>query len=340
MHGPTSPSTRWITTIPGLHGHAVFVDVPTSRVLVCDGWGVSFASLRLRALACDDGHELASVRLGNAVRALSVTPDGGLLAATDTKIFKLDRESLAETERWTSRIPRYTDELLVAGDFAHLATRSRAAVHAISLRDGATKRKEAGEFARFHALDEARFLIAAGAGRLSIAKAGLSGPLESIATTPPFCDSALDALGRAWLSLGAAREQIDERSVGPGAPTSRLAWLDLAHPSELKETDLGLPFWQLAVSRDGALLTVIGVTPAPKGPPRRTDVATFLTDDFEQVAWLRMPEGYQVLEVSPELGVGWATRQAGDASSELMCFTVGGGGRDPKRSFGQPLKTT
>ena len=75
----------WRTSIAGVMGHSFWFDVPQQRLLMSDGFGVSFAALKLRALALDDGREVASTKLGNAARVMAAGPDGSLLVATDKK---------------------------------------------------------------------------------------------------------------------------------------------------------------------------------------------------------------------------------------------------------------
>ena len=105
----------WRTSIAGVMGHSFWFDVPQQRLLMSDGFGVSFAALKLRALALDDGREVASTRLGNAARAMATGPDGSLLLATDKKLFRLACTDLSEQSKWTARIPSYSNHLLVDG---------------------------------------------------------------------------------------------------------------------------------------------------------------------------------------------------------------------------------
>jgi len=102
----------WSAAIPGDAEVAVLgVDPDATSVYVADGWGVAYAALRLRRLSLDTGEELATVRLGNSARCITFH-DGELLAATDTKVFRLVPKTLEIVGRWDKRVPRYTDTIV------------------------------------------------------------------------------------------------------------------------------------------------------------------------------------------------------------------------------------
>lgn len=107
--------------------------------MVSDGWGVAFSALRLREFDLNDGRELATARLGNAPRALALDADGSWLAATDTKLFRLDRSDLRLMNKWTSRVPKYSDNLIAGAGFVHTVNHASAGLHAINLTTGAVK---------------------------------------------------------------------------------------------------------------------------------------------------------------------------------------------------------
>jgi hypothetical protein len=113
---------RWTTTIPGVTDIRVAVDPDDESVYVSDGWGIAYASLRLRRLSLANGKELASVRLGDAVRCVAFSEhQSELVAATARMLFVLDRASLEVKERWRRRVPTVSDSLIRKGNLVLMA---------------------------------------------------------------------------------------------------------------------------------------------------------------------------------------------------------------------------
>lgn len=82
---------------------------------VADGWGSSYASMRLRRMSFATGEETASALLRNAVRCMHFSADAQhIFAVTDSKIYRLRRGSLQIAEKYEKGVPKYSD--FVAGD--------------------------------------------------------------------------------------------------------------------------------------------------------------------------------------------------------------------------------
>ncbi|WP_317956104.1 YncE family protein [Paenibacillus chitinolyticus] len=325
---PTDVSARWRTVIPGNMGHRLWLDTEKNRVLVSDGWGVAFSALRLRALDLNDGRELASARLGNVVRALVLDADGSWLAATDTKLFRLDRSDLRLITKWTSRIPKYSDNLVAGAGFVHAVNNASAGLYAINLATGAVKRRLLDEDVQIHAADDTGLIAVCGNGSLWRADFGLAAALRRSAQLPAICDSAVDRHGRLWLSLGQGRRRESNR-VSWAEPTAKLGLFDLSAGNNLVEVELGLPFWQIAVSSNGEKVSVSGVVSREIDGQiywSKTDVACYRTSNYECMSWVRVPEGFEVQSVWPERNLAFATKMSEQdsdcAQAELICFSL------------------
>lgn len=71
---------------------------------VADGWGSSYASMRLRRMSFATGEETASALLRNAVRCMHFSADAQhIFAVTDSKIYRLRRGSLQIEEKIRKR---------------------------------------------------------------------------------------------------------------------------------------------------------------------------------------------------------------------------------------------
>ena len=75
---------------------------------VADGWGSSYASMRLRRMSFATGEETASALLRNAVRCMHFSADAQhIFAVTDSKIYRLRRGSLQIEEKYEKGVPKY-----------------------------------------------------------------------------------------------------------------------------------------------------------------------------------------------------------------------------------------
>ena len=328
----------WRTTIAGVMGHSFWFDVPQQRLLMSDGFGVSFAALKLRALALDNGHEVSRAKLGNAARAMTLGADGSLLVATDKKLFQLARTDLSEHARWTARIPNYSNHLQVDESFVYFSG-GAPAVSALSLENGTVKRRVlAAKRVRIHRGIGGKSAIVAVCedGSVWDAASGLATAPRNIARSSALSDSAMDEFGQLWLSLGGEWRE-EGRRVFRSEPGSRLLKLDLMAQdvAEGDAYDLGLKFWKIFVSGDGQSLAVIGMqadqdSAGGEEPVwRGTTVARFDARSLKCLSWVGVPHGFEVDIVCPELGLGVASRPQDSAldskkdqqnRAELICF--------------------
>lgn len=109
--------------------------------------------------------------------------------------------------------------------------------------------------------------------------------------------------------------------------TSLLGFTNDPASGDLLSVDLGLPFREFAVSRDGAIVSIIGSPSRDEGDGagEQSDVASFATSNYACSSWVRVPNGFQVQLVSPDMKIGFATkpveRSTGSSNeSELLCF--------------------
>ncbi len=328
----------WRTSIAGVMGHSFWFDVPQQRLLMSDGFGVSFAALKLRALALDDGREVASTKLGNAARAMAAGQEGSLLVATDKKLFQLAGADLSLQAKWTARIPSYSNHLLVDDSYVYFSG-GAPAVSALSLESGTVKRRVlSAQRVRIHNGISGKSALVAVCedGSIWDAASGLATAPRNIARTSALSDSAMDDGGQLWLSLGGEWRE-EGRRVFRSEPGCRLLRLDLtaAEVAEGDEYDLGLKFWKIFASSDGRSLAVIGMQADQDSSGcdqpvwRGTTVARFDARSLKCLSWVGVPEGFEVDIVCPELGLGVASRPQDSAfdskkeqqnRAELICF--------------------
>lgn len=220
-------------------------------------------------------------------------------------MFRLAAGSLQPLAKWTSRIPKYSDQLLCQGDFVLAMDAAASSVSAIDLVSGAVKRRAPPAAGRLYGIADDEALLACVDGSVWQLASGLVKAPRRLA-------------GR----------QSDGNGVSWAVPTTLLG--ASAPPSEVcVEQDLGLPFWQLEVSRDGRVLWVIGVSSFEhEGETRyrQNQVACFDTADYRCIARSCVPNGFEIRQVCPELRLVWAI-QTGESQPELGallgCFELG-----------------
>ncbi|HLO34486.1 MAG TPA: hypothetical protein VK194_00320 [Candidatus Deferrimicrobium sp.] len=270
---PLRGSQRWTTPIRGYAAHAGRIHVPSGSLLLSDGWGVSVASLRFRRHALSTGEELASIRTGTAARCFAVLPDDTeLIAATDSKLFRLGIARLDERERWERRVPRYSNSIAVRGSCAVVANWKDPRVSIIDLATGRVRRRDAPEMMLVVDGPADPLLVSGtrGGGTATIDPA--SGRLSAIRETPPAIDAVMDPDALSLWSTVGVRGTWSRTSVVPGSPTQTLRrdWLDDREPARQFVLPVGVgriaigrsEMWLASKTDLVALPMPVGVGPA------------------------------------------------------------------------------
>lgn len=133
-------SIRWSATFPGDANHLLAIDPTGTHLYVGDGWGMSYASLSLRAIDMSDGQELNRLRT-KYQQPRSITYRGpDLLVATDSRLFQLSRSDLAVRRTWERGVPRFADALEVDSDNLLMTNWLRPTAGIFDLRTGHSRR--------------------------------------------------------------------------------------------------------------------------------------------------------------------------------------------------------
>jgi hypothetical protein len=207
-----APTVRWTIEVAG-HNPCGFAVTPDHRSLVLsDGWGVAFRSLKLRRFDLGDGSLLAERRLGDAARAVGFGPCGQqMIAAFDKRLRLIGVESLEELERWERRVPRHANAVVWRARQVLLRNGNHDTAFVFDLDTGRHRRLELGEGFGLHELPDGR-ILAAGVlgGEGAIWELGsLDDRPRRLATTPAMHSAAVDENGGIWIAPG----QPSERSL-------------------------------------------------------------------------------------------------------------------------------
>jgi len=300
---------RWTALVPGRSSHLASIHWPGSCLYVSDGWGVAYAAIRFRRLDLLTGIENASFRSGTAVRCFALLGGGDeLLAATDSRLFRLAAVSLEERQRWATRIPRYSNTMAIRGDLVVVANWRDAKVGIVDLATGRVRRRAAPEMTNVVDGPEDPLLVGGHDGGV-VSIDPISGGSRRILDTPPALDAALSRDRRTlWLTAG-VRAIVTSSSVRPGAPTRELR--GYAIDGDGSPTRYHLPSAVRAVVAGASRLWLVGdgevlSAPLPMGLPARV--------------W-KAPKGHDVLAVDPDAGLIITTRRDSPGNATpLTCF--------------------
>jgi hypothetical protein len=221
---PLGEEPLWAASVPGFTAHFLRIHGPSSSLFLSDGWGVTFASLRFRRYDLRTGQEVAGIRTGTAVRCIAVLPgETEIVAASDSKLFRLELRSLTELERWDKRIPRYSDSIAVLAGQAVVANWRRPGVGIVDLASGSVRRRSSPGLTKVIARQGGDPLLLGGdkgGGLWSIEPR--AGTVTALVTSPPAIDAVVDPRGDGiWMTVG-IRATYTESSSGPGRSTRQL----------------------------------------------------------------------------------------------------------------------
>jgi hypothetical protein len=319
LDGDFAATELWTSLARG-QGHLAVIHSAVGSLYVSDGWGVSYASLRFRRLDVLTGQETASFRSGTAVRCFALSRDRNeLIAATDSKLFRLDALALVERQRWDTRIPRYSNTMAIRGDLVVVANWRDPKVGIIDLATGRVRRRAAPEMTTVLDGPEDPLLVGGQDGGV-VSIDPVSGNARLVLDTPAALDAALSQDRRTlWLTVGVRAVvsssfrrggALSTVSVRAGSPTRELRryTLDGAEPPSRYQ----LPLAVRGVVAGGTKLWLVGEhellsVPLPVGlHPARV--------------W-RPPNGQDILAVDPDASLVVTTRSDSQATSaQLTCF--------------------
>lgn len=130
----------WRATVPGVDGHVVAVCSETESVYVSDGWQVPYPSSSLFRLHVRTGEQLAARRTRHQGVGAVTVASGSVWAATDSRLFELDRLSLEVHREWDSRLVRYTKQLVPSAGRIVMANWLAPTVGIFDPESGSTRR--------------------------------------------------------------------------------------------------------------------------------------------------------------------------------------------------------
>lgn len=304
----------WSAPVPGFVAVPTWVRPSIDAVYASDGWGVAYAAIRFRRFELSTGRELASIRTATAVRCLAGPGEtGDLLVATDSRLLRLDALTLGEAERWTTRMPRWTDHLAVRGRVAVASNWHRPGISLVDLDSGRVRRRPTPAMTMVLDAPGDPLLVGGAEGFLATVEPA-TGVVRSIADVPAAIDAAVESDGTTvWLTLG-VRGVVTASSVAPGSPTRRLLHLAPGAAEERVGYRLPSAVSRVALATDGLWLWSRRDLLAVQLPPG--------SDAAVARAW-QAPTDYEISSVDPDARVVVLLRtDARVSTSEIACHRL------------------
>ncbi|HEV3095604.1 MAG TPA: hypothetical protein VG104_00545 [Candidatus Dormibacteraeota bacterium] len=150
MAAASTPATAaplrelWRTEIPGDVANVYLADPASNSLFAGDGWGVSYAALRLHRLRLDSGEHLADVRTRHQGASALAIHQQLLYAATDSRLFELRPADLAIVRQWDRGLVRYSMQLVAEGSTIVSANWHKPTIGLFDLDSGRTRRVMTG----------------------------------------------------------------------------------------------------------------------------------------------------------------------------------------------------
>ncbi len=314
---------RWQADLVGYAVHNPVIDPVGGSVYVTDGWGpASYLALKFRRLDLASGREVATVRLGNLVNCVSFGAGAAdLIAATDKKLYRLDRMTLGKLGQWDRKVPRYSKTMVARGDRVALASVIRPTIGFVDLPTGEVSLRRGGSMTRLLD-DSSRPLAISGGGgvsRLDLPAATVSPLLE----TPPVRSGAISASGKdLWLTLGVPIlvETLSHGArVGPAPLSNELRRYGLEEPGRLDTFEA-----PVAVQTVAAGPAALWLSNGPRPPDERQYILAVPEPvGAEPARMWTAPERHIVISMAPSLGIALTLTLHSDAAPDrLTCFDL------------------
>ena len=248
----TDSKKLWVTNLPHLIYGVVapIFDSHTDSILVTDGWGTAFKSIRLRRLDLSTGQEMATVRTGTPVRCVAFDNAGStLMAANDHRLMLLDRSTLAVVQEWRSKVPRYSDYIVWQGDLVLLKNWLAPALSRFDTNSSRVSRLNMGPCdGMYQQPNSDHVLILSGKeGRLSFFNIKTH-KVDLRVDTPQFLNSKFSCCSnRLYLALGNPFNQTDS-SISRFREAQTIRIYDLSNSMRIVDVRADQPFEDFWVS--------------------------------------------------------------------------------------------
>jgi hypothetical protein len=312
MESVQGPGCLWRVKLP----RSIFgsmkptYDPVTQSLLVSDGWGTAYASIRLRRLDIFSGEGLASVRLGNTVRCIARSAGDSLYAVLDKRIVAVDHVSLTVQQKWTERVPSYGDYAVATCGGIVLMNSHGPNVHFYPLSSGQRRRREVASCHGMYAMADDRILVCSGKEGMLRTFCHKTGQVDALCETEPFKATSFHTQSQRLLLL-------------MGDPTKEAGFFESLRGSRI----------QIYAGGDGGMKSISCPMSAQKvawlGPSElcvcednAVETYEVLGEKLRQMSSTRGPRKCRIEQIVPELRIAIATDSSDPEHTTLAAIPL------------------
>jgi hypothetical protein len=290
-------------------------DIEKGVLLQGDGWGVSFAALAIHRRDLTDGRLLASTRLRHQQARCSELQAETILVATDSRLFRLHRESLQVVHDWSTRVPRYTDAMVSEGHLVFMANWLRPIARVLDLDTGRTRGLRIGNGIAI--LDRVQPMLGMALHDGTIHEIDIVNARQRIvARTGPGRQALLFA--RRWLWVLDGRWETRQGVLQPPDASSTLSLWDLQSGQRLDDIRLEDPAIRIAGDVVLGELWAACQAPGVWVPPTR--IVRIDARTGKAVDTFHGPARSQVAGLHPSEGLAFVTEYERSDEATLSCL--------------------
>ena len=213
-----------------------------------DGWGSSYPSMKLRKLSLDNGMEKAAFPVKNAVRCIYIN-NRRLFAATDNKIWILQREDLTLEKKIEKTSLKYPDYLAADDGNNLLMMNHRGSYLAImDYRENLTRKKKIAQSCRGIIRQNPEvYLVMDGFGGEIIPYHLADDKRDVIIEDKPFSQAKIGHGDKVFLRGGTI---TDNQGVPVVTPNREFRIVDVRSGNRIDEFDIPLDYEHFYLSGD------------------------------------------------------------------------------------------
>lgn len=304
-------SKIWTSNIKnGIFGGLFPVIDPFEKnwLYVGDGWGSSFASMKLRKFSLCTGEEIQSVSIKNNVRCLTFNANQiDLFAVTNNKIFQVNRNTLEVYKKFEKGIQQYNDYVVSDDQDSLLMMNHRTESLFIYnyINEKGFKKKIGPCSGIFKKTDQEYYIFSGYKGKIALYNLK-ENSVTDILSTDVFHSGKVYNSNIAFLRLGYI--EYGEGKSWHITPMNKIRVVDIRDLNNSEDLDIGFDFHSFTVDNGVIYLW------------SQNNFWTYSVDSKELIYKLSIREDEYIMQVLSDRGKILTESNTGDRGRTFNCY--------------------